>query len=435
MSIDKKNTLPRKGLQCTEVLAEGTPQDPYLFFDRFADITHFAEFKKLDKQFRELEESGINVPYFLPNEGSVRDITRIDGKEYISFSGYNYLGLAGDPRVNDYAIEKIQQYGTTVSASRIASGERPLHTELETALADFLECESALTFVSGHATNVSVIEHLTGSRDLIVYDELAHNCILSGIALSGAKSISFAHNDAADCKRVLETHRKDYERVLIAIEGVYSMDGDIAPLDEFVELKRTFRTFLLVDEAHSVGVLGPTGKGIGQLQSIQRDDVDLWMGTFSKALASCGGYIAGKKKLIRYLRYTTPGFVYSVGISPANAAAALKSLELIQSEPERIQKLHENADYFLYGAQRAGFSTGSSQATPIIPIILGDRLKTLLLSQALFDNGINVQPIIPPAVPFKKSRIRFFITSCHTKEQLDYSLNVLAKSYQEIARK
>lgn len=425
MNLEDKKALLRKALKGNA--SGGEELDPYALFERYADVNHFAEVKQLDEQFKQAEVAGLQVPYFLPSEGSVRDTARIKGQDYISFSGYNYLGLAGDSRVDAFAIESIRQYGTTVSASRIAAGERPLHQELEGALARFMDCEAALTFVSGHGAFLAVIGHLMGPADLIVYDEFAHNCIMGGMILSGARRMSFKHNDPIDCDRILREHRKGAERVLIAVEGVYSMDGDVARLDEFVELKRKYRTLLLVDEAHSIGVMGASGRGIGELQSIPRDSVDLWMGTFSKAFASCGGYVAGQRSLIQFLRYTTPGFIFSVGISPANAAAALKSLELIEQEPERIVQLHENASYFLKCVLNAGFSVGLSAETPIVPLIVGNSLHALKLAQNLFENGISVHPILPPAVAEDAARLRFFITSCHSREQLDCCIEHLLR--------
>ena len=427
MDLSEKKALLRKALLSKTPKDSDPGIDRYALFERFADVAQFPEAKLLRDQFAQVSAAGLEVPYFVPNEGCVRDTTRINGKEFISFSGYNYLGLAGDPRVDAFAIEKVREYGTTVSASRLATGERPLHQQLEATLAGFLGCESALAFVSGHATNLSVIGHLMRPGDLIVYDELAHNCIMGGMVLSGARRIPFKHNDPDDCERILRENRQDAERVLIAVEGVYSMDGDVAPLNRFVELKRKYRTLLLVDEAHSIGVLGAGGRGIGELQSIDRSAVDLWMGTFSKALASCGGYIAGRREVVDYLRYTTPGFIFSVGISPANAAAALKSLQLILLEPERVQQLHVNAAYFLKGVVEAGFSTGQSAGTPIVPVITGHSLRALKLAQGLFENGINVHAILPPAVPEHAARLRFFISSCHTRAQLDSTLEQLVR--------
>ncbi len=300
---------------------------------RFED---FPEVRALLHRLDGLREQGLSVPYFRVHEGITRDRTSIAGREYINFSSYNYLGLSGDPQLTRTAVRAAVRYGTSVSASRVASGERPVHRELESALARFLGCEDAIVFVSGHATNVSVLGHLLGQEDLILHDALAHDSILGGARLSGARRRPFPHNDMEALEEVLSSMRSQARRVLIAVEGVYSMDGDLAPLDRLIELKRRYKALLLVDEAHSLGVVGRTGRGIGEHYGVDRGDVDLWMGTLSKSLASCGGYITGSRAVVNYLKYSAPGFVYSVGISPANAAAALAALKKLEVRPDLV---------------------------------------------------------------------------------------------------
>lgn len=412
--LRKRNTS-----QTADSVAKGRSQ--------FSNVTNFPEYQELNAQFSWLDELQMPNPYFRSNEGVINNRTTIDGREYINFSAYNYLGLSGDARVNEAAVAALMKYGTSVSASRIASGERPVHGALEAKLAEFLGTEDSLVFVSGHATNVTVIGHLMRPKDLIVYDELAHSCIIDGNQLSGARRIAFRHNDPADCERVLKAHRNDYERVLIAVEGVYSMDGDVAELREFVQLKKTYDALLLVDEAHSIGTLGATGRGIGEHLEIARNDVDIWMGTMSKSLASCGGYIAGSKELVRYLRYTAPGFIFSAGMPAASAAAALKSLEIIEGEPERVTRLHELSEHFLRRVSQAGFDVGLSNGTPIVPIIIGENKRTLMAADQLVQLGINVQPILAPGVPDQMTRLRFFITSEHTVEQLERTIEALSQ--------
>jgi 7-keto-8-aminopelargonate synthetase-like enzyme len=226
---------------------------------------------------------------------------------------------------------------------------------------------------------------------------------------------------------VLSEGRHRYRRVLIAIEGVYSMDGDFPDLPRFVELKKKHKTLILVDEAHSLGTMGPTGRGIGEHWGVARADVDLWMGTLSKSLASCGGYIAGSVELVEYLKYTAPGFVYSVGISPPNAAAALASLMVLQRQPQRVELLHELSALFLKLAGQKGLDTGLAAAgTPVIPVIVGSSAKSLRLSKALFKRGINVQPILYPVVPEHAARLRFFITTNHTRAQIHTTVSAIA---------
>ncbi|MGH7140285.1 MAG: aminotransferase class I/II-fold pyridoxal phosphate-dependent enzyme, partial [Pirellulales bacterium] len=253
-----------------------------------------------------------------------------------------------------------------------------------------------------------------------------------GCILSGARRRPFPHNDWSTVDRLLEDLRGDYRRVLVAIEGTYSMDGDIPDLPRFVEVKQRHKAFLMVDEAHSAGVLGEHGRGIGEYWHVKAADVDLWMGTLSKSFGSCGGYIAGNKAVVEYLKYTAPGFVYSVGISPSNAAAALASIRLLEREPERVAQLHQRAELFLSLAKKHGLNTGMSKDTPVIPIILGDSIRCLQLSQALGRRGINVQPIVHPAVEEQAARLRFFITSKHTEEQIRYTITTLAEELAKL---
>jgi 8-amino-7-oxononanoate synthase len=352
---------------------------------------------------------------------------RIAGRNYLNFAGYNYLGLSGHPAVSNAAKAAIDQFGTSVSASRVASGEIPLHLELERSLSTFLGSEACVVFVSGYGTNVTVLGHLFGPRDLIVHDALIHNSALAGAMLSGARRLPFAHNDLAELDRLLAEHRADYERTIIIVEGVYSMDGDIPNLPRLIELKRRYKALLMVDEAHSIGVLGARGRGISEhFLGIASSDVDIWMGTLSKTLASCGGYIAGGREFVEYMKYTAPGFVYSVGLSPADTAAALAALRVLELEPERVTRLRARAASFLRRARERGLNTGASGGTAIVPVIVGDSLRTLRLSEALFRHGINVQPILYPAVPESQARLRFFITADHDEEQIARAVNCVA---------
>ncbi len=234
----------------------------------------------------------------------------------------------------------------------------------------------------------------------------------------GAKRLSFPHNDVGALDSLLERHRPDAARVLIAIEGVYSMDGDIPDLPRFIEVKKRHRATLLVDEAHSLGVLGPTGAGVGEHFGVARDDVELWMGTLSKSLASCGGYIAGSTRLARYLRYRNPGFLFSVGITPPNAAAALEALRVLRREPERAARVRARARLFVECARAAGLDAGLSEGTAVVPIILGDALRAARLSAALRESGICALPIVYPGVALGQERVRFFVCADHTERQV-----------------
>lgn len=396
------------------------------------DFAQSPEYRNLQQALQMADRVGLPNPYFTVHEGVTSDRTVIDGREMVNFCSYNYLGMSGDPIVVAAAQHATARYGTSVSASRLVSGEKPLHGQLETAIADFLGVEAAITMVGGHATNETTIGHLFGSGDLILHDALSHNSIVQGCKLSGAHRRAFPHNDAVTCRDLLARYRSEYRRVLIVIEAVYSMDGDIAPLPEFVELKEEYKTYLMVDEAHSVGTIGAGGRGIAAHYQLEPRRVDLWMGTLSKALGSCGGYIAARHEIVEYLKYTAPGFVYSVGLSPANAAAALASFKQLEDENQRVARLQENAALFLSLAKEAGLDTGASRGTPIVPVITGSSQAALTLSDRLFRAGINVQPILHPAVEERAARLRFFITCDHTPDQIRRTVALTAKHAQDL---
>lgn len=370
---------------------------------------------------------GVSNPFFKLHEGIAGATTIINGKEYLNYASYNYLGLSGHPAVAAAAKQAIDQYGTSVSASRPVSGERPIHRQLEKALAETYQVDDAVAFVSGHATNVSTIGYLFGPKDLVLHDELIHNSILQGIQLSGAKRLSFPHNDHAALEQILKNQRHAFERVLVVLEGIYSMDGDYPDLPAFVEIKNRYRAFLMVDEAHSFGVMGETGLGIREHFGLQGSDVDIWMGTLSKALAGCGGYIAGETALVEHLKFLAPGFLYSVGMPPSVAASSLAALTFMQQAPELTATLKARGRLFQKLAQEAGINTGSSSGLAIVPAITGSSLTAARLAETLFEQGINVQPIIYPAVPEKSARLRFFISCLHTEEQIRQTVAILAK--------
>jgi 8-amino-7-oxononanoate synthase len=378
------------------------------------------------------EKLGVSNPYFRVHDGLAGATTVIGGETFTNFSSYNYLGLAGHPEVNAAAKAAIDRYGTSASASRLVSGERPIHRELEQALAAAHGVDDCVVFVSGHATNVSTIGHLFGPKDLIVHDTLIHNSALLGSQLSGARRMPFAHNDWEALDRLLTQCRLQYERVLIVIEGLYSMDGDIPDLPHFVEIKRRHRAFLMVDEAHSFGVLGRRGRGIQEHFGLDGSDVDIWMGTLSKALASCGGYIAGERALVEHLKCAAPGFVYSVGMPPSAAAAALAALRLLNAESHRPQALQERGRQFLDAARAKGIDTGLSVGLSVIPALTHSSLKAVRLSEALFRRKINVQPILYPAVQERAARLRFFISSEHTEAQVQLTVDALAEELRRL---
>ncbi|GAT82585.1 hypothetical protein STXM2123_3286 [Streptomyces sp. F-3] len=392
-----------------------------------ARIDDFPEVRQFEEQLDSIAGSGAAFPYFRVHEGTIRDTTVVGGRSYLSFGSYNYLGLSGHPAVNEAVHRAVDRYGSSVSASRVLSGERDLTVRLERALAGFLGVEDCLTLVSGHATNVTAIGHLVGAGDLVLHDTLAHDSILQGCALSGAARRPFPHNDFDRLEHLLRLNRSRFRRVLIVVEGAYSMDGDLVDLPAAIELKRRYGALLMVDEAHSIGTVGERGRGVGEFFGVDRSDVDVWMGTLSKAFAGCGGYLAGSARMVRWLRHTLPGFVYSVGLTPANAAAALAATELIDAEPHRVRTLRRNAELFLGLATSAGLATGTSAHTPIVPCILGDSARTLHVADRLFDRGIIADPIFHPAVEEGLARLRFFVTSEHREEDIRRAVSVLAE--------
>ena len=370
---------------------------------------------------------GIGSPFFKLHEGIASAVTQIGGREYINYSSYNYLGLSGHEVVAGAAKKAIDDYGTSVSASRLVSGERPIHRELEQEIAKAYRVDDAIIFVSGHVTNVTSIGHLFGPKDLILHDELIHNSVLQGIALSGARRLPFAHNNWSALDAILSEQRHQFEQVLVVLEGIYSMDGDYQDLPRVIEIKRRHKVFLMVDEAHSFGVMGNTGLGIREHFALEGGDVDIWMGTLSKALAGCGGYIAGETALVEHLKFLAPGFLYSVGMSPPLAAASLAALQIMLREPERVATLQARGNFFLEQARAGGIDTGTSTGLAVIPAIIGGSVKTARLSAALFERGINVQPILYPAVPEKSARLRFFISCQHTEEQIRQTVQAVVE--------
>jgi 8-amino-7-oxononanoate synthase len=377
-------------------------------------------------QARELgARLGLNNPYFQPHDGVAGGRTRVGGRELVNFSSYNYLGLNGDARVNAAAAAAMALHGTSASASRFVSGERPVHARLEAALAANYESEAAVAMVSGHATNVTVIGHLLGPDDLVVHDQLAHNSCAEGVRLSGARRLAFPHNDWAAAARLLAEARPRHRRALVLIEGHYSMDGTVPELARFRDAARAHDAWLMVDEAHALGCLGRTGRGSFEAQGLPPGEVDIWMGTLSKSLAGCGGYIAGARVLVDMLRHTAPGFVYSVGLAPPLAAASEAALAIMREEPWRVRRLQSNAARFRDGVRAAGFDAGASVGASIVPVILGESLLAVRVAALLAERGINVQPIAFPVVPEGQARLRFFLSSEHTEAELDATVAAL----------
>lgn len=400
--------------------------------EEFYDLEKLPEWQQLQRTVQSIEAVGEKNPFYTVHETTSTDRTKIAGQEMINFSGYNYLGMSGDPAVADAAKLAIDEYGTSVSASRLVAGTRPVHVELEEEIAKFTGAEDAVTFVSGYLTNNVVIGHLMGPGDLVVQDELVHNSIIFGTQTSGAARRTFPHNDWQALDDLLKEVRGQYRKVLIVVEGVYSMDGDFPDLPKFVEVKRRHRALLMVDEAHSIGTMGANGRGMSEYFGISASDADIWMGTLGKALGACGGYICGKRQFIQYMKLTCPGIVFSIGLSPSSASAALKALQLLQEDPQRVATLQVRAAFFLTLCRQRGLNTGTSSESPVVPVIIGNSLKALKASRMMHERGVSVQPILHPAVSEEKARLRFFISCLHSNEQLSTAVEHLANVLKEL---
>lgn len=432
---DKAELLSRLR-EGNRLTAEPSPEArPRQTFDAaLTDFHTLPLYQQVQTQRGALDVLGIANPFLREHQDRAGATTLIEGRRCLNFSSYDYLGLNRHPAVAEAAKAAIDAFGTSVSASRMVAGERPVHRALERALAGHYDTEDAIVLVSGHATNVSTIATLLGPKDLVLYDALSHNSIVTGAELSGAARRSFPHGDCNALEAMLAEARGRFERVLIVVEGLYSMDGDVPDLARLVAIKKDWGAWLMVDEAHALGVLGATGQGTAEHAGVACGEVDIWMGTLSKTLASCGGYVAGSAALIDILKHHAGGFVFSVGLSAGLSAASLTAIELLHREPQRVARLRENGQRFLAAATAAGLDTGHGQGHAIIPVMIGDSLKAVALSERLLARGINVLPIVFPAVPMQSARLRFFLSSDHTTEQIEEAVAATADELAVMTR-
>ena len=347
-------------------------------------------------------------------------IATIDGREMLMFASNNYLGLAGDRRLIDAAIRATEMYGTGSTGSRLVTGHLALHEELETAIADLKNTEAALVFSSGYLANLGTIAAIVGARDLILGDEYNHSCLKKGGLLSGATAIDYQHLNLADLTAKLQEHRAKYRRCLITTDSVFSMDGDLAPLREIIDLAHQYDCMVLVDEAHGTGVFGDRGGGLTQSLGIQENLIQV--GTLSKALGSLGGYVAGSAKLIDYLRNRAATWIYTTALSPADTGAAIAAIKIIKTENNLREKLWQNVEFLKQGLQNWGFQAIAFDS-PIVAIEMGDIAKTLQMATHLRENGIFAPAIRPPTVP--TPRIRLTLMANHTHEQIQYFMQCL----------
>ena len=393
-------------------------------------VRDMEEYKIFLGRIAPFEETG--NPYFLCNDSPLRDKSLYEGREILNFSSYNYAGMSGRPETIRAAQEAAAHYGCSASASRLLGGEKPIHKKLEAAIAAWKHTEDAVVLVGGHSTNVTFVGNFCGAKDLILYDVLAHNSVHEGTRLSDAESRPFPHNNYEALENILRQCRDQYEKVLIVVEGVYSMDGDIAPIPEYVRIKKKYGCFLMVDEAHSSCVLGDTGGGVDEYFGLDGRDIDIKMGTLSKGLGTCGGYLAGDHDLVEYLRYNLPGFVFSVGISPPLAAATMEAIRLLQEDPSIMASLHRNIRVFREEAKKRRLNTCLAGETAVLPILVGGDEEAYLLSTKLLEKGVFAPSAVYPAVPRGKARLRFCVISEHTPEQIVFALDTLVETAKEL---
>ncbi len=402
--------------------------------ERKSVVDDFAGYRALRRRINDLQINGQDLPFFHPRDGVSHSVIRRDGASLISFSGYNYLGLNGHPAVIAAAKNAIDKYGTSASASRIVAGQIELHGELEQKLANFLGTDDALIFISGYLTNVSVISHLLARPDAVIYDSGAHNSIITGARLSGAKTFTYENGNWDELDALLKRERGNFRRGLIVAEGVYSMDGQILDLSKLVAIKKKHDMLVMVDEAHSFGIVGQTGRGVCEAAGLPVDSIDVYMGTLSKTLASSGGYIAGDAGLIEYMRFLCPGLIFSVGLSPADTGAAIAALDILEREPHRPKRLRDRAKFFRKVARENGLTVGGDEESPVASLIVGDDKMAMMLSHNLLAYGIEVQPIVRPAVSATTARLRFFLTANHTEEQILETVPVVARELEKLRR-
>lgn len=379
-------------------------------------------------QPQQIKAKGV-YPYFRCIESEQDTEVIMNGRRVLMFGSNSYLGLTNHPRVIAAAIEATRRYGTGCAGSRFLNGTIDLHLQLEHELAQWVGKEDAMVYSTGFQVNLGVVSCVTGKDDYVICDELDHASIVEGRRLSFSTPRKYRHGDMASLERELARCRPDAIK-LIVTDGVFSMEGDIAPMPEIVRLAHKYNANIMVDEAHGFGVLGPGGRGTCHHFGVA-GDVDLLMGTFSKSFASIGGFIASDRDTINYLRHNSRSYIFSASLTPAATAAALESLHIMQEEPERIEHLWDVTRYALSGFRALGFEIGATE-TPIIPLYVRDMEKTFLVTRMLFDEGIFVNPVVPPACAPNDTLIRFSLMATHTKRQVDYALDKMQKCFKAL---
>jgi 8-amino-7-oxononanoate synthase len=393
-------------------------------FNKCFDFTEAAE----------VRASGL-YPFFKPISRSEGSRVYIDGREMLMLGSNNYLGLANDQRLKEAAEMATQRYGTSCSGSRFMNGTLDLHEELEHRLAKFVGKDAALCFTTGYQTNLGALSAILGRGEHVIVDKYDHASIMDGIFLADGmkKQVTFhryKHNNLADLEQVLQRIPRD-EPKLIVIDGVFSMEGDIAPLPEIRKIADAYGAGIYLDEAHALGVVGATGRGTCEHHGGNPDLCDLLMCTFSKSFGSIGGFVAGDEGVIDFIKHFARPLIFSASMPPANIAAAMKALEIIESEPEIVQQLQKNAQYMIEGFSSLGFNVGTSE-TPIVPLLIGNNEKTFLLWKQAFERGVYVNPVITPAVPPQRALIRTSCMAIHSQDELDQAMEIMGQEARKL---
>ena len=375
-----------------------------------------------------LRERGL-YPYFRPIESAQDTEVIIDGQRVLMFGSNSYLGLTNHPKIKEASKKAIDKYGTGCAGSRFLNGTLDIHIELENRLASYVGKEATVLFSTGYQVNLGVLSCITGRNDYIILDEYDHACIIDGSRLSFSKVIKYAHNDMADLERKLSILPEDAVKI-IAVDGIFSMEGDIVKLPKIVELADTYGANIMVDDAHSLGVIGDKGAGTASHFNLT-NDVDLIMGTFSKSLASLGGFIASDQDTIDYIKHRARSLMFSASMPPGSVASVIAALDIIESEPERIEKLWDNTNYAMKLLLEEGFDLGPTES-PILPIYVRDNEKTFAVTKHLQASGVFVNPVVSPAVPSDSSLLRFSLMATHTFGQIDEAVEKLSKAFKEV---
>ncbi len=390
--------------------------------------TIYTRAKGFNEKPQLIKELGL-YPYFKAIESEQDTEVVIKGKKMLMFGSNSYLGLTGHPKIKEASLKAIEKYGSGCVGSRFLNGTLDIHIELEEKLAKFVGKEDALIFSTGYQTNLGTVSAIVGRNDYLILDELDHASIIDGSRLSFAKQLKFRHNDMSSLEQILG--KLPYDEIkLIVVDAVFSMEGDIAKLPEIVGLAKRYNASIMVDEAHSLGVLGKSGGGLVN-QCEMQNDVDLIMGTFSKSFGTMGGFIAANKPIIEFLKHNARSLMFSASMTPASTAGVLAALEIIQKEPERINKLWDLTYYAISQFKTHGFDVGNTE-TPIIPIYIRDDIKTFKFTKTLHENGVFVNPVVSPATSSENSLIRFSLMATHSKEQIDIAISKMVKAAKQV---